>query len=313
MHVRLARDDDRRRLEELAGLTFPLLSARMVVPVAALAEVHVGERDGRVVAGSVVTELPEEPTARRLQIVAEGGASWWAMYEESVERLRRSGVLRWYFVVREDSEFVLECLTLLGFRLSSRSWGAGISPGDSEIAALRAARDRVLTAAVAPTAAVLPAGTATPVPASTVPVVTLTRLSGADGGAAHALYERCRPDFPVTPATTPEAYDVAQMAALLADSFAFGLWVGEQLAALTVVTCPGNGTVADTLFTVTDARFRGRGFATAVKAQSVLELLSLGCLQFRTGGAQVNEPSLRANRRLGYVIEPLWLTFCSSP
>ncbi len=62
-------------------------------------------------------------------------------------------------------------------------------------------------------------------------------------------------------------------------------------------------------FTVTDRAARGRGLATALKAYAILTLWRDGVRHFGTGGAEVNEASLRANLRLGYEIEPLWLTY----
>lgn len=87
----------------------------------------------------------------------------------------------------------------------------------------------------------------------------------------------------------------------------FGVFdaTGRALA-VTFVDVDGNR--AETDFTVVAAKDRGRGIGSAVKAASLLSLLSDGVEVFRTGGASENTAILAANQRLGYVIDEEWMT-----
>jgi GNAT superfamily N-acetyltransferase len=65
----------------------------------------------------------------------------------------------------------------------------------------------------------------------------------------------------------------------------------------------------ETEFTSVLSDYRGRGIGQAVKAASILALASEGVTTFGTGGAGLNEASLRANRALGYVVEERWRSY----
>ena len=130
----------------------------------------------------------------------------------------------------------------------------------------------------------------------------------SDAVEAHRLFHQNRPDFPSTPATEADDYTLDEMRQLIGANPAFGVWHQEHLIALTVLR-RRRDVAAETDFTVTDRAWRGQGLATAVKALSVSTLAGEGVAHFGTGGAQVNEASLKANQHLGYHIEPLWLTY----
>lgn len=135
-----------------------------------------------------------------------------------------------------------------------------------------------------------------------------TELVADDAAAAHALFSRNQGDFPVTAATEVTHYTVEEMRALIEDQRAFGVWQTERLVALTVLR-QRSFDEAETEFTVTERTMRRGGIATALKAHSVWTLAAEGISRFGTGGAQVNKASLKANRRVGYHLEPRWLTY----
>ena len=56
---------------------------------------------------------------------------------------------------------------------------------------------------------------------------------------------------------------------------------------------------------------RGRGLATALKVRSLEVAKALGATTIGTGGGGANLAMRRVNERLGFVVEPLWLTFIS--
>ncbi|MFD2078735.1 GNAT family N-acetyltransferase [Actinopolymorpha cephalotaxi] len=133
-------------------------------------------------------------------------------------------------------------------------------------------------------------------------------LGPRDAAAAHRLYAANRPDFPSTPSTEPDRYTEEEFTGLIGAGRAFGAWNADRLCALTVMRQQGPDR-AGTEIIVTDRAERGRGLATAVKAYAIRTLWQEGVRHFGTGGAEVNEASLKANLRLGYEIEPLWLTY----
>jgi GNAT superfamily N-acetyltransferase len=121
-----------------------------------------------------------------------------------------------------------------------------------------------------------------------------------------------RDDYPVTPATPAVRRSESEMLAWWATgSRFFGAAVGDRLVAVTAIS-PREGR-GETEFTSVDAAHRRRGLAVAVKAASIIALAEDGIRVFGTGGAAVNEASIRMNESLGYVIEERWLSFAPPP
>jgi GNAT superfamily N-acetyltransferase len=64
-------------------------------------------------------------------------------------------------------------------------------------------------------------------------------------------------------------------------------------------------------FTGVARPYRGRGIATALKSRTAEAARALGCLDMNAGGGGVDTAMMRVNRKLGFEIEPAWLTFVS--
>jgi GNAT superfamily N-acetyltransferase len=79
-----------------------------------------------------------------------------------------------------------------------------------------------------------------------------------------------------------------------------------ELVAMTFVDT--DGPHAETHFTVVHPALRGRGLGQAVKAASVLALVTTGTTRFRTGGSADNAAIAAANAALGYVRDEEWVT-----
>lgn len=297
MRTRPAEPGDQRALDALWRLSHPELdrpAPSLAGPPGATSAVvgtEDGAHDGAPVAVALVSRLHDDPQARRLAVVAASDGAWQALHALVTADLRAAGVLRWHAVVREDAALARARLTRSGYLVTSRSWGARLEVGED----LSAFEDAVAVAARSG--------------------VALRPLAAEDAEAAARLHTATRADFPSTPATEADRYDAAGMAGLLATAHAVGAWAGGQLVAMTVVRRPdaGSGGAAETEFTLTRADHRGRGLATAVKAAAVLDLAREGVRRFATGGAQVNDAVLAVNRRLGYALEPLWLTLTAEP
>ena len=65
-------------------------------------------------------------------------------------------------------------------------------------------------------------------------------------------------------------------------------------------------------FTGVARGYRNRGIATALKARSAGVAQELGGHDLGAGGGGVDTPMIRVNRKLGFDIEPAWITFSSA-
>ncbi|WP_261664787.1 hypothetical protein [Deinococcus sp. Marseille-Q6407] len=123
----------------------------------------------------------------------------------------------------------------------------------------------------------------------------------------YALHLQFEEDAPSTPAIPAGHLSREEFAAALRKQRTWVVWQGPEALAYTSFAFSGGQ--PDSTGTVTRRDRRGRGLATALKAQALTELRQAGWTQASTGGAVANLPMLRANLRLGYRPEPLWLTF----
>ena len=64
-------------------------------------------------------------------------------------------------------------------------------------------------------------------------------------------------------------------------------------------------------FTGVARPYRNRGIATALKARTAQVARAMGCWELNAGGGGVETPMVRVNRKLGFQIEPAWITFAS--
>lgn len=214
-------------------------------------------------------------------------------------------------VLREDDPET-EVLRGEGWSVVAESWGARLHlppSGDEHDAALVACLDAVAEA--------------------TRTGWRVEQLGPQDAARIADLDADCADDYPWTPATGHDVPDPGDLARRLREGWsAFGAFRRDgdpdvadsaddddwydgdpdaPLSAVTVVS-PHPDRI-ETEFTATHPDARRRGLATAVKAESILTLAAEGHRVFGTGGAAVNEGSLRANLRLGYVLEPRWLSW----
>lgn len=252
------------------------------------ADRYVASSGGRVVAAAMVQGPGQGSGGRRVEVFAEvgerGDGAWNVLHGELVAGLRAEGVREIHSVVREDYPAGRR-LVGAGYRVGWLSWGARLQL-DGPLAEDAYADTGVCGEAVG-----------------------VVEIGVESAEAAFALYEACVPDFPRTPATLPEEFTVEGFARLLADSGTRAFAVFEGAACVALSVCEVSGSRAETLFTVVAERVRRRGLAKVVKARGIAVLAGEGVRRFGTGGAAANEASLRMNRALGYVIDPLWQTW----
>ncbi|KQQ25473.1 GNAT family N-acetyltransferase [Frondihabitans sp. Leaf304] len=132
-------------------------------------------------------------------------------------------------------------------------------------------------------------------------------LGRSDLGDVVHLESLVAGDYPSTPATVHEAPSLRELEALSDGGVrSFGIRHDGSLVAVTLVGSAAYR--AETEFTSVHPEYRRRGLAKAVKASSILALALEGVELFGTGGAAVNEASVRMNEALGYRITERWVS-----
>lgn len=118
-------------------------------------------------------------------------------------------------------------------------------------------------------------------------------------------------DYPESPATHHEIPTIEHLVGMIHGGGRFwGVFLEGGLVAVTAFE--RNDKRWNTTFTSVLAAYRGRGLGAAVKAASIVTLISEGVRWFSTGGAASNGASLGANRALGYELEPTWRTYSNT-
>lgn len=177
-------------------------------------------------------------------------------------------------VMRSDDER-REPLQRASWTIEARSWGAQLDAEQVDRSVLQQQRDNATSA------------------------VTVRELDAADLPVVLDLDTATVNDYPGGIATQ-HAPLVAERATPSPTRRGFGAF-GETGALVAMTWVDVDGTTAETDFTVVRASERGHGFATAVKAASLLALLDAGVTRFRTGGSSENAGIIATNRGFGYV------------
>lgn len=184
-------------------------------------------------------------------------------------------------VVRSD-DARRPALVAAGWVVTSRSWAAELAAARASIDVLSVLTERGRRAG------------------------SVREIVDADIGSVLALDSATLADYPSGVATQHVAL-TPSTARATATRRGFGV-IDDDGRVLAVTYLDVEGVRAETDFTVVAADHRGRGLGTAVKAASVLTLARDGVEVFRTGGSAENVAILRANLRLGYVVDEEWLT-----
>lgn len=136
--------------------------------------------------------------------------------------------------------------------------------------------------------------------------LTVRRLAATEAELVHLLDAETAPDFPRTPGSFHEPLPADLRQRLDGgDGRAYGVLDGARLVGFTLLSRGPDGWDVDR--SAVHRPWRGQGVATAAKSLSVLETFQQGTRRWSTGGASVNAASLRMNKALGFVLEPLWL------
>lgn len=245
-------------------------------------------RDGEVLATAVVSDIPGYCDAALRVRITGADAQAWSIAAENLAATLRGRAVRLLSIVRQDDRDVAR-LEAAGYRLGWESWGARLElPGDG-----------------------LPANDYSElIEGPRAAGYAVRELGVADDTAylrdAFELYDAEHDSFPRTPATSVKHYDEHGFAEHVAHNRVFAAIREGRCAAITVFEAGAGPAEAETDFTLVAARFRGEGLASFLKATAIKQLAVEGVRVFSTGGALVNKPMMRANEKLGYVLEPPW-------
>ncbi|CAM3361059.1 N-acetyltransferase domain-containing protein [Deinococcus saxicola] len=227
------------------------------------------------------------PDALRLDL-AGNGAAFTPLYLAHLAGLP-PGFSRLLGVTREDFGEQMDFFAAAGFRNAWQSWGAHLELADFDFSPFQALEERLFLKGY-----------------------EVEQLSNdapeADWAALYALHGRGLADAPRNPTTTPEPLTRAGLREMIVREEAVFVvrWRGE-IVALTRLTPRGPEVESEN--TVTHPDHRSRGLATLVKARALAWARGQGRLRAGTGGTVLNLPMLRANTRLGYRVERMWVTW----
>ncbi len=129
-----------------------------------------------------------------------------------------------------------------------------------------------------------------------------------DWAALYALHVEGVQDAPRNPTTTPALLSQEELQAMvLREEVAFVVRYQGKVVASTRLTPRSRAVESEQ--TVTVRAYRGRGLATMCKARALEWARLAGAEEAGTGGTVLNLGMLRVNAKLGYVPEPMWITW----
>lgn len=93
------------------------------------------------------------------------------------------------------------------------------------------------------------------------------------------------------------------------DTLTLALTGKGEIVGMSSLVGPPRGEMIEIGFTGVARSYRRRGIATALEAHTASRARELGFTDLNAAGAGGDSPNLRVKRRLGYDIEPAWITF----
>ncbi|WP_407569514.1 GNAT family N-acetyltransferase [Deinococcus altitudinis] len=244
-------------------------------------------RGEQLLAGLNADPFGSVPGGLRVQLYGDASA-FTPLYLETLTRAARLGYRSLLSVVRHDHRPQVEFLGAAGFRNAYQSWGAHLQLQGFDFTPYRQLEERHYLE-----------GTE---------VHSYTPESpDAPWDALHRLYADALKDTPRNPTTTHESDSSEYFRAEVASGRVFAAVRRGEVMSYTALGL--NEASVESHHTATRAASRGRGLATLIKATALNWAREQGHLRASTGGNVANLPMLRVNQSLGYLPEPMWLTW----
>lgn len=110
---------------------------------------------------------------------------------------------------------------------------------------------------------------------------------------------------PVIPRQQDDLYSEYAMP----ETLTLALAADNEIIGISSLIGPARGEMIEIGFTGVARQYRNRGIGTALDALTAVRAQELGFLDLNAAGAGTDSPNMRVKRKLGFVIEPAWITF----
>lgn len=124
-----------------------------------------------------------------------------------------------------------------------------------------------------------------------------------------ALQAELEEDAPHCEPIIPKSHPTPRDPATLLDSYVVAVHGGAYVGMASLTGQPRSPTVAGSGLTGVRHEYRDQGIATALLAHTSRWAKERGYTEVNGGGAGANAPMLKVIRRLGFDVEPAWITF----
>lgn len=247
-------------------------------------------REGIIVATGRLAPFDESaPDAMRLDLA--GDQSVYSQLYLALLAQMPTPFKRVLGVTREDWAERMGFFAAAGFRNAWQSWGASLNLLSFDFAAFQAAEEKKFLEGYETER-------------------WRSSASAAEWDALYALHQSGEADVPRNPTTMPAALPRQEWEALLRQEEVFVVRYRGEIVALTRLALPSSQAMGvESEFTAVHSTHRSQGLALLVKAHALAWAKGAGYTQASTGGSVLNIPLLRVNTCLGYLTEPMWVTW----
>src|SRR5438445_11274649 len=217
-----------------------------------------------------------------------------AMYEAIGEELRAKGAIVVRSSTQEDKTESVRWLEKRGFVEKMRHWESHVDLASLDEATFE---DK----------AVVPEG---------LEIVTLKDARREDPGCLRAIFEMANaigPDIPSPDVYTPTTYEMflshVDSPSTLEDGYFLAKDGDRYVGISNLWKSEGLPDVLYQGLTGVLREYRGRGLAWALKMRTIAYARERGSRQIRTWNNTMNRPILNINEALGFIKQPVWITF----
>lgn len=217
-----------------------------------------------------------------------------ALFDMAVEILQDRDPESIWTCIREDFVPAAAYLSECGYEEKFRSWGANIDLEGFDANAFRPYQHTLAQAGIE--------------------LRKYTELASdpeRDQKLA-ALQAELEEDAPHHEPIVPKHHPKPDHPRMLIDSYVVAVHNGEYVGMASLTDQPRFPTVAGSGLVGVRAAYRGHGLGTALVAHTTAWAKRQGYTEVNGGGAGTNAPMLKVIRRIGFDVEPAWITFATS-
>lgn len=214
-----------------------------------------------------------------------------ALFDEALNLLADRNPRSLWTCIREDFVPAAAYLTERNYEEQFRSWGANIDLQHVEASELAPYRDAVMHRGI-----------------ELCSYAELASDSDRDSKLA-ALHTELEEDAPHHEPIIPKHHPTPTSRKTLLDSYTVAVHNGRYVGIASLTNQPRFPTVPGTGLTGVTREYRNQGIGTALTAHTTAWAKAHGYTEVNAGGAGANTPMLKIIRRIGFDVEPAWITF----